>query len=127
MLIALPGGVPIIDGLWIGAVVVSTDTIVFAVELGTQDEARIADPANWRAFERSDIWLLRGLAFVARTNEDIAHIVRAWHRPCGRIDACACEAVTVPGRPAPVPPRQPVPALPRLPMCGARSRGALAA
>jgi hypothetical protein len=112
-------GVPVIDGLWAGAVVANINGSVLAIELG-------ADPlvdASWRKFRRDGVMLSHGIAYAVHSEADRERIVRSWHRRCGSLTECRCDqAVNLPLGPAPRPSH--APARPRQPMAAATARDA---
>ena len=81
-------GTPICDGLWVGAVVACIGGEVLCVEMG-------ADPlvaGSWRLPHVRKLCCRAVSAYVCRTEADRARVIASWHRRCGRLDWCECEA-----------------------------------
>lgn len=116
MRIGLATGTPICDGLWIGAIVANVAGNVLAVAMSASDPL---DASEWRCFARPDVMLSHGIGYVVHSDADRERVIRSWHRRCGRLDGCICEAaeqrVAMPRPACGI-------ASPRLPQLGARAR-----
>jgi hypothetical protein len=88
-------GMPIADGIWVGAVVIASGRQVLAVAI-TGD---VSLASSYRVFASSSIELSCGIAHVVRSSA--ADIVATWHAAGGR---------------------RSVPAVPRSPSCPAAAR-----
>jgi hypothetical protein len=84
MLTTLRPGTPIID---------DADGSRWAVAFCIRGEAlcvNMDDPARWRVYHRESVMLARfGVAYAVDTEADRQRIIASWHRPCGRVGACA--------------------------------------
>ncbi len=117
MNLGIPSGMPVIDQLWVGAVVANIHGMVLAVELNADP----LDVASWREYPRDQIMRSHAIAYVCRDEDDRQRVTASWHRKCGAMTACRCDGLDICSPPAR---RHAAPARPRAPMQAAQARAA---